>query len=239
MHKTLICLILCFSISLNNQCLAVDKKADELILFLLKCISQAQKEQSKLPKEVLEISGYSSPKVRHFLNNVCSKPGTRYLEIGCWQGSTWVSALYGNSAMIEDAVAIDNWSEFGGPARGLQVNCEKFLNGSYYRFYGQDCFALDKSTSFDKPINVYFYDGNHSELSQELALTYYDDVLDELFILIIDDWNFEEVRIGTLKAIEKLQYELLYQEVLPATCNVDIENWWNGLFVAVVKKRKV
>ena len=49
--------------------------------------------ESKITQEVLDVVGMSSPKVRHFLNNICNRPGTRYLEIGSHFGSTLISAV--------------------------------------------------------------------------------------------------------------------------------------------------
>ena len=41
----------------------------------------------------------SSPKVKHLFNNVLSTlpQGTRYLEIGCWEGGIFIPAMYNNN----------------------------------------------------------------------------------------------------------------------------------------------
>src|SRR5579872_3190335 len=58
--------------------------SDILINHVQKSIKNAERGISKLSKDVLGIDGLSSSKVRHFLNNICSIPGTNYLEIGVW-----------------------------------------------------------------------------------------------------------------------------------------------------------
>lgn len=219
----------------------------KLIAHVKECLEKAQNNHSKLPTEILNLPGLSGKKTRHFLNNLCSLPKTRYLEIGCWKGSTFISALYGNKNSIEEAIGIDNWSEFNGPYLEFCNNCSKFIGDLNFHFYSIDAFAMPKQAIFKNPINIYFYDGNHSVYSQELALTYYNEILESPFILIVDDWNWEHVRQGTFNAIKKLNYKILFQkEIFAEDYNCDLEHWnsgtcnyetwWNGLFIAVIKK---
>ncbi|KAF3363128.1 Uncharacterized protein PHSC3_000313 [Chlamydiales bacterium STE3] len=216
----------------------IDKTSFQLITHVLQSIDNADKGISKLSQEVLEIDGMSSAKGRHLLNNLCTFPESRYLEIGSWKGSTWISALYANQNTVSEAVAIDNWmwTFSGGSELEFVKNCETFIHGLNYRYHSHDAFTLSKYKLFNQPANIYFYDCDHSVLSHELALTYYDEVLDDLFILVIDDWNWEDVREGTLKAFSKLHYNVLFSIVLPAEFKGDKKNWWNGLYVAVIRK---
>lgn len=207
-----------------------------LIAHVKHSIENAKQGLSKLNPKILKIKGMSSCKVRHFLNNLCQLPGSRYMEIGVWKGSTWISALYGNSQSVVEAIAIENWSEFGGPKDTFLHNCRRFLPDVAYNYVCADSFTLNKEPLFSSPINIYFYDGEHTELSQELALTYYTEILDDLFILVVDDWNFEKVQKGTFNALSKLQYKVLFSEALPSSHINDKKNWWNGLFVAVIRK---
>ena len=97
---------------------------------------------------------------------------------------------------------------------------------------------MNKVESFYTPINVFFYDGSHDEKSQELAFTYFNSVFDDLFIAIIDDWNWDYVRKGTNNAFNKLNYEILFEKSFFTPYNGDTSSWWNGLYIAVVKKNK-
>src|SRR2546426_12350592 len=78
----------------------------------LHSIFAAERGDSKLTSEILGLAGFSSPRMRHFLNNVCSFPSVNYLEIGTWKGSTLLSASYLNSGQF---TGIDNFSQFGDP----------------------------------------------------------------------------------------------------------------------------
>lgn len=202
-------------------------------------IEQGLQLVSSLPSEVFKIDGMSSPKGRCFLNNLCSLPGTIYLEIGCWKGSTFVSALYGNQNSVVGAIGIDDWSQFTGPEKCFSTNCRNFLQQLPYQFYSHDCFSKDPQEFIKTPVNIYFYDGGHSEEDQAQAFLFYNSVLDDVFIGVVDDWNWEEVRAGTFRAFSELNYEILYEAALPARkIGQDIEDWWNGYYVAVIRKSK-
>lgn len=211
-------------------------REESLILHVLESLKQADNYQSKIPKEVYSLEGMSGWKVRHFLNNVCSLPKTVYLEIGTWKGSTLIPALYKNEASVIDAVAIDNWSEFGGPREEFYQNIKTFLPNAPLRAFDSDSFSFPVEEVFDKKVNVYFYDGHHSAYNQERAFTYYDSILDDVFIAIIDDWNWSHVQDGTFSAFRKLNYVVLYEKELLTNANGDGYGWWNGIYVAVIRK---
>ncbi|MBS3905135.1 MAG: hypothetical protein KGZ39_07405 [Simkania sp.] len=208
----------------------------KLIDHVIHSIDNAEHGISKLAPTVLAIHGMSSPKVRHLLNNLCSLSSTVYLEIGCWKGSTLVAALYGNQDTVIDAIAIENWSEFGSPRNDCYANMQTFIPSLPLRFFEADCFSIDRASVVRHPINIYFYDGRHEQSDQEQAFTYYDDVLDDVFIAVIDDWNWDNVRIGTDRAFKKLGYEVLYERALFTNANGDMNSWWNGIYIAVIKK---
>lgn len=209
-----------------------------LIDHVKQSINNAEKGVSKLNSNILSLEGMSSSKIRHFLNNICSMPNTNYLEIGVWKGSTFISSLYCNSSSIKQAVAIDNWSEFSGPKNEFISNCNKFLQYMPYKFFSVDSFNNDVLKGINYPINIYFYDGNHDVFAHELAFTYYDKFFDDTFIAIVDDWNWEQVKRGTKNAFEALKYEVLYESERFSLGNGDKANWWNGFYIAVIRKNK-
>ena len=76
-------------------------------------LSQALAMSTKIPDWIKFMPGMSGRKYRYLINNLVSSiKDARYLEIGCWAGSTACSALYGNEVK---AVCIDNWSQFTDP----------------------------------------------------------------------------------------------------------------------------
>lgn len=233
--KKYIILLLIFKVSFSNGA--------QLVEHVKNSIKHAQELRSDITKEILDIPGMSSPKIRHLLNNLCKLPNTNYLEVGTWQGSTFVSALYNNHDYISSAVAIDNWSEFatGNPEVNFHLNTSRFLNKNRFAFYNQNSFSVDKKNlKLSGPVNIYFYDGDHSAQSQKAAFTYFNDILADTFIAIVDDFNWSAVQKGTKDAFEELNYQVLYEIFLPAVYkdSGDLQNWWNGLYVGVIKKNK-
>ena len=182
----------------------------------------------------------SGIKSRHFFNNLCSNYDVRYLEIGSFHGSTFSSALYKNKIT---AISIDNWSEFGDqkPKEHFLNNLQKYIGNNDVKYIEEDCWKVDIKTL--PKFNIYFYDGHHSEEAQFKALDYYKDSLDEQFILIIDDWNWEQVRRGTYYGLEKNNMKIVYEyQLYTDTSNnhgfYAFKNsyWHNGLVVFVIQK---
>lgn len=199
-------------------------------------IVEAEKANSKLDGEILNLQGMSSSKNRHLLNNLCSLPETHYLEIGCWKGSTFISALFKNNESIKSARGIDDWSSFGGPKQEFISNSDKHLSDINFNFHSIDCFSVAPESYITDKINIYFYDGGHTQQEQSNAFTFFNDVFDDVFIAIVDDWNWGEARQGTFNAFSKLNYKILYEVSLPADFNGDVNKWWNGLYIAVIRK---
>ena len=96
--------------------------------FLKESFEKCLNYESKLPSWILELEGMSGKKYRHFINNLINfVPNCKYLEIGCWKGSTLCSALYNNNVI---AYTVDNWGEFGGPKVEFQNNVKKCMDES-------------------------------------------------------------------------------------------------------------
>ena len=211
-------------------------EAQFLIEHVKRSIKNAEVGKSNLTKEVLHLSGLSSSKVRHLLNNLCTLPNSYYLEIGVYQGSTFISALYNNTNTLIDAIAIDNWSEFGFQKDVFLNNCIHYLDKNSFRFYESDSFSVNLNDIFNQPVTIYFYDGNHSVEAQRKAFTYFDAIFADIFIAVVDDWNWEQVKVPTKKAFVELGYTVLFERELPARYVGDLENWWNGIYIAVIQK---
>lgn len=208
----------------------------DLINHLKTSIKKAYNNEGRCTEEALAIEGWTSKKVQRLLNNLCSFPNTSYLEIGVWQGATFVAALNNNQNTLKQAIGIDNWTKFGGPVETFKQNCKRNLSDGSYTLHEGDSFQVNLQDVFKEPITVYFYDGDHAEQSQELAFTYYNSVFAPTFIAVVDDWNYLHVQKGTLNAFKKLGYTILYEQILPAHYNGDKNLWWNGIYVAVIRK---
>lgn len=212
-------------------------------LFTLKmhietAFENAEKGESKITDGILNMEGMSGKKTRHLYNNLLNKDDARYLEIGTWKGSSVCSAMCGNKAKV---VCIDNWSEFGGPKHEFITNFNTYKGENEARFIEQDCFKVD--ISLLPKFNIYMYDGNHTKDSHYRALVHYYDCLDNTFVFIVDDWNWQDVRNGTHESIKLLNLSVLYEREIRLTTDnshtspqLAKETWHNGIYVAILKK---
>lgn len=196
-------------------------------------------------KEILEYSGYTGSRTRHFYNNICSNrlKNIKYLEIGTWNGSSSISAVYKNNI---DALFIDNWSQFNGDSSIFTENINKFNSDSNCYLLESDCWKVDLNNLEVGPFNIYLFDGDHSELDHFKALEYYLPVLDNEFIFMVDDWNWPNVRDGTMRAIRELDLFVKFRHELFVSSD-DLKNmpehkgketWWNGCGIFLLSKTK-
>lgn len=204
-----------------------------------------EKEHSNLPDWILEMDGMSGRKYRHFINNLIdSLDDSRYLEIGCWKGSTSCSAIYGNDVK---AYCIDNWAEFGGPKNIFYENIQKCTNecDDIEIVFEEGDFRNIKYDDIGKH-NIYLFDGPHKKEDQYDGLVIPQNALDDEFIFICDDWNWEPVRSGTLNAIADSNLEVLFSKEIRTTDDDSYppeentkqnSDWHNGYYISVLRKK--
>jgi hypothetical protein len=205
----------------------------------------AENNRSKVTNEILRLSGMTGAMTRHFYNNLLQMEDARYLEIGTWKGSSVCSAMCGNKAKV---LCIDNWSEFndkdwGSPKEEFLANFAKFKGENDAQFIESDCFKIDVS-KFPK-FNIYLYDGNHLNENHFKALVHFYSCLDDIFIFIVDDWNWQDVRDGTRDSIKKLNLKTIFEKEIRLTWDNShttlpsaTQTWWNGIYVAILRKEK-
>jgi hypothetical protein len=195
-------------------------------------INCAETGKTKLQERHFNISGMSAKKNRIFLNELLYD-NANYLEIGVWHGSTFVAAMYNNNV---NGIAIDNFCLFNGNEQYFIDNCKQ-SGIDKFSFINNDCFNLNEEQLRSiKDIDIYFYDGEHHEIDQLQALTYYFDKMADVFVFIIDDWNHEPAKTGTKLAIKETNVKVHKEWELPASYNGDTSQWWNGLYVSVLSK---
>jgi hypothetical protein len=186
--------------------------------------------QSKLPYSLLEMAGCCGRKTKHLLNNLMSFEGVRYLDVGTSEGSSVCAALYGNKC---DVTLVDNYENRA--ARDLNIGTWAPL--ADVTVIDKDPFRVNVTKDLKK-YNVYMYDGpDHSNLGHYRAIQHYYRALDDVFVLLIDDWNWPDVRTSTMNAIKGMRLNKLFEKEI-ITGGQSTPDWWNGLYVAVLEKAK-
>jgi hypothetical protein len=208
-----------------------------------KAYNNAENNISKINDEIISMEGMTGTKTRHFYNNLLDYSDARYLEIGTWKGSSASSAMIGNKAKV---FCIDNWDQFNGPPWGdiksiFLSNFEKFKGDNDATFIEKNCWEVDVSTL--PKFNIYLFDGDHTEEAHYKSLFHYYDCLDDVFIFLVDDWNWSRVRNGTKRAIDVLNLKVLYEKEIRLTWDESHtpqpqagETWWNGIYISVLQK---
>lgn len=201
-------------------------------------IFKAEKNESLINNEILNLDGMSGVKTRHFYNNLLNIDDARYLEIGLWKGSSLCSAMYKNKT---DIICIDNFNEGKHIKETFLYNLNNFKGDNNVLFINEDCFTVDISKINKR--NIYLYDGGHSYEDHYKALSYFYDCLDDIFIFIVDDWNNDTIRDSTLAVINDLKLKKLYEKEIRLTFDnthtpYDIAkiDWWNGIYITLLMK---
>jgi hypothetical protein len=183
------------------------------------------------------IDGMSGQSFRLVLNNLLNSCDS-YLEIGTWKGSTACTALDGNEI---SAWLVDDWSEFGGPASDAIRNISSFLGiSTRLTIVSQDFNKVDYKNLIDQPIDIYLFDGPHAQQDHENGAEIINQLQFETLVYIVDDWNWEDVRKGTLSGLELLDAKVVYKlEIFPGSKKrFQYSRWHNGYCFFILEKSK-
>ena len=172
-----------------------------------------------------EITQYPS---YHLLNNLCTLAGSSHLHIGLLAGDSFIAALYENDSVLKQKIGVDWFQEC--PEGIFYANCNQFLPENDFEVINSECFKINKSL-INQPIDIYFYDADHHLKAHKQALTYFNDVFSNVFVVMIDDWNCEWIRGPTFQAFDQLGYCILYENVILNLNRAD-----HGQYIAVIKK---
>jgi hypothetical protein len=230
-----------------------------LIQHIDKSIELAEKHCSKLCQAIMEYDGMSGYKTRHLFNNLCNIEGITYCEVGTYKGASSSSAIFNNKI---NGIFIDNWSIFG---ENFNVNGQ---NNKFSKTKDQFLYNLSLACKYsttpplsitileddyrnitlpqNTKLDVYFYDGHHSEENQKNGIKHFYNNFNNEFILIIDDfWDKEEAgnentKIITFETIKELNLKIKYHRYLKGYVHDNVqkkmETYWNGLGIFLLEK---
>lgn len=208
---------------------------------LRKAFHSANRGATDLPNWVFHIQGMSGRRYRNFINILIRNiPSPVYLEVGSWVGSTACSVIANNPHAV--ATCIDNSSKFGGPKEIFDENLSRAMrtNGGVAKLIEADFRSVDFSKIGPKA-NVFFFDGPHTELDQFDGIMMALPALQETFVLVVNDFNWEQVRAGTWRALTELKLKVLCNITVRSNSHGDATHlsfakfsWHNGYFLAVV-----
>ena len=204
-------------------------------------IEKAIKRESKLTKEALEVPSLTSLNIRHLYNNLGAISEV-FCEVGSHRGGSYTSFVTNNRNLMS-AAAIDNFSEdFNtGDIKGeLIENMDKYTPvETAHQLIDKNSFEVTiDDFAIRNKIDLYLYDGNHSEESQYKGLMYFLPFLADTFIFVVDDYSWDDVRNGTQRAIKDSGVEVLFEQAFyTPQGEPENEHWHNGTYLALLKQK--
>ena len=222
-----------------------------------KAIDSAIRGESRLPAAAAQVPGMIGSHVRHLLNNLCSEPGSVYLEIGVHVGASFVAALAGNEDTLAQGYAIDNFAgeeNFRGVPKPeykpeqfalFQAHMAKYLSG-YFGIDGrigvmnanlhEVSLVHFQELAFGtaQHVMIFYYDADHEQT--QAGIQRFLPCLTSPAILLVDDWIRPNVRTGTREAIAEGGFRTIHEWVLKADPLNREGTWWQDFYVAAIER---
>ena len=219
---------------------------DDYTQRVLKAIDDGNTQTSNFEPEGYSIQGLSSNRIRHFLNSLCSHDDAVYLELGTYTGSTFFAATMNNKAKcigvddfsepnVKPIVDRGMWTECGNPYDTFVNNWQKYENGNA-AFVKSSVEELTEEDFGGSKVNILFYDANHDMMVQMNNLNHLLPFLDEKFILIVDDANFDGVVEGAVSWAQENNLKCYLERKILSSVVESPVHWWNGIHVMVLEK---
>jgi hypothetical protein len=192
---------------------------------------------------LVDIPGMSSPRVCRFLNELVRSmdAGEHYLEVGSWRGRTLLSAAVGNKGRL--CIGCDKFRLYGRHTglgalarRALQENVARYRDDrAAIHFFDMPSRRFFSRNRLPGPIGVYFYDGDHSRRGTRRSIAAAGPLLSRRAVLLVDDWNVDRIREGTVAGLADASLHVLWHRALEGDHTE--RTWWNGLGVFYVERR--
>jgi len=217
---------------------------EQKIIAIKDAISRADNLQSKMDATAWSVPALSSLRIRHLMNNL-GAISTRYMEHGVHKGGIFCSVLR-NNPNIEIAYWGDSFESDKITGENVErqfiENAMKCINGTDTTLLGQVDNTFDLPPDFAEGIDMYCFDADHSYESQRKAMTHFLPSMADTFIVCVDDWQYGDVKRGTIDGLLDSGCEILFQQELlntePYTEDQHRnDEWWRGFYLALLKKK--
>lgn len=230
-----------------------EDKVTKLVELAKESYSNAQRNKAKISNDwrIMDQYSVSSKRFKLLLNNLCSVDNFTYLELGCFRGGTLCGALFQNKLLA--AYAIDNFQYnpldfYTHPETGERSN----INPNGWDNVKLNLIDNLERLKLDKSVKLFVGDWNkisdsfikhkinivHLDIPKETdkILEFYDSKFDDVFILVVSNFNSSEIQNQVDAYIDKKNYTVHHKITNFSHSNADSEGWWNGLGVLVIQK---
>lgn len=207
-------------------------------------IEKAKNHQSKMDEVAWSVPALSSLKIRHLMNNL-GAISTRYMEHGTHKGGIFCSVLRNNPnieiAWWGDSFASDKTTGENVEDQFVQ-NYHKCIQNTDITVLGTVANTFDLPSDFAENVDLYCFDADHSYDSQRKAMIHFLPSMANEFIVVVDDWQYGDVKRGTIDGLADSGCDILFQqELLNEEPYIEDEHrneeWWRGFYLALLKKK--
>lgn len=214
------------------------------IVTLTKILDEVEEHANFMPNLFMAIPSFTGELVLALMNKLGSIGGTKFLEIGAFQGATITAASYNNQHPESRFISIDNFSQaeqLSSESDTCRESVKNLQQLCGFEFREGDCWSKEVIDSIPNDINVYWYDGPHTEEDQYNAIVKYKDKLVEDCLILVDDYNWNCVKAGTINGIRDAKLKVKMHHELKArieegTTDADRLGWWNGIGLFIIGK---
>ncbi len=186
-----------------------DKK-HKLSRFLKIALENSLSNTTMLNSEILKMKGLTGRKYRMMINslvNLFDKPN--YIEIGSWLGSSACAASFKN---VLKMTCIDDWSQNFISDLDPKNEFINNINKSISEKSEINLIDLDfRKVNYHKleKFDIFFFDGPHHYQDHYDSISLVKTALKDNSIVIIDDWNWKQVREATYQAIKDSNLKII------------------------------
>jgi len=176
-------------------------------------------------REKLDGTAMSVENTRFLINEIVRRHATDfYVEVGVWVGHSLMSAALYNEDVT--CIGIDDFSEHPDKARLLR-NMKHMPNNA---FLIREKFqtAIPKLRKLVGKVDVYYYDGDHSQHATLLGLCMALPLMRDHSYILLDDLRMQSVRLAKDRF---LAIHPKWKERMCIVPNVERGPWYNGFCV--------
>jgi len=219
----------------------IDEVDRELIESVDISIKSAEYEFSKLSNDILEVSGPSGKKNRIFFNNLLQITSSRLLHIANGDKGVIYSALYNNNSKV---FLIDDYNSRNENTDEFMTNIELYKGNNYFRFFNDNYNNVNTQRLFK--FNIFSFHASIDYNKIYTALPKFIDNMNDTFIVVYNDINWTFILEAAKKSFNDLKLTVLFEKEIRLTNNethtpmsIARDSWWNGIYIAVLKKNKL
>jgi hypothetical protein len=116
----------------------------------------------------------------------------------------------------------------------FENNVRQYKGSSNITIFDTDLFNVNIFQMKDS-IQMFFYDGPHDFETTRQAVMYYYPTFTREAVLIFDDANWRGVVDGAVTGLREAGAQLVYEKLM-LNSEENKTEWWNGLYIVVIRK---